>query len=125
MAIQANFNKLIWLKKFNNYFNRKILGSNELKNYFSGTQEDSGSVMEAQQVFTEISIFDFVSADSFIIKAAVEDVPIGIDIGFTFDLDYTATGTITYLNYEYNKDKRIITFYFFFSNFIKTYHFWK
>ena len=112
MAIQPNFNKLIWLKRFNNYFNRKILGSNYLKNYFSGTQADSGSVLEVTQVFTEVSIFDFVSADSFIIKAAVEDVPIGIDIGFTFDLDYTATGTITYVDYEYNKDKRIITFYF-------------
>lgn len=112
MAIQANFNKLIWLKRFNNYFNRKILGSNYLSAYFSGTQADSGSVMEAQQVFDEDLISSFVSADSFIIKAAVNDVPIGIDIGFTFDLQYTATGTITYVDYEYNKDKRVITFYF-------------
>ena len=112
MSIQANFNKLVWLKKFNNYFNRKIIGSNSLSNYFSGTQEDSGASMTAQQVFNESVITNFVSGESFEIRGIVNDVPIGIDIGFNYDLQYYGTGSVSFLDYEYKKDKKLIIFYF-------------
>lgn len=112
MPIQANFNKLVYLKKFNNYFNRKIYGGNALEDYYNPSA-DGGEVVEESQTFTQDNILNFVSGESFDIKGKLEDLPFGIDIGFNFDLEYDATGTITFIDYEYIKEKKIIIFHFF------------
>ena len=111
MPAQPNYNKLVYLKKFNNYFNRKVIGSNSLSLYYN-TSEDGGTTVSETQTFTQDNILNFKSGDSFDIKGVVNSVPIGIDIGFTFDLQYTGSGSITFIDYEYIKDKRIIIFHF-------------
>lgn len=39
MAIEANFNKLIFLKKFNNYFNRKVIGFSSVCGYVNAVTD--------------------------------------------------------------------------------------
>ena len=39
MAIEANFNKLLFLKKFNNYFNRKVIGFPSVSGYVNAVTD--------------------------------------------------------------------------------------
>lgn len=60
MSIEANFNNLIFLKKFNNYFNRKIFGGPLLSDYIQGlsgeTKEVSLTILDTEFVNDEATI---------------------------------------------------------------------
>ena len=77
MPIVSNFNKLIYLKRFNNYFNRKIYGSSNLADYFNGI---SGASITKTQTFTTADFTDYNAGGITLIKTVLNDLPIGITI---------------------------------------------
>ena len=86
MSIEANFNKLLVFKKFNNYFNRKIIGGELLKDYvFSADLSLSGETSEFSKTFTKNEILDFVRLTSFYFKTDISDIPVGVEID---NIDY-------------------------------------
>lgn len=112
MSIQANFNKLVYLKKFNNYFNRKIYGGSSLEDYFNG---ESGVSYTKTKTFGKNNISDFSDGDLtyVIFKSTILDLPIGIEIinnSISVENDggyITSSGDLTYF-----KDKRIVEILF-------------
>ena len=78
MAIAANFNTLIFIKNFNNYFNRKIFGGNNLSDYFlDGNFETSGIDFEHTIYFEKGDIFNFIDS-SFELADRATNIPYGL-----------------------------------------------
>lgn len=112
MPVQPNYNKLVYLKKFNNYFNRKIYGGSSLDDYFNG---ESGVSYTKTKTFGKNDISDFSDGDLtyVIFKSTILDLPIGIEIinnSISVENDggyITTSGDLTYF-----KDKRIVEILF-------------
>lgn len=74
MPIQANFNKLVYLKKFNNYFNRKIYGGN-LNDYYYG---ESGASQTITVKFKISDLTEYNPHGVSILKTVLDILPFGI-----------------------------------------------
>lgn len=117
MPNQNNFNTLVFIKKFNNYFNRKVIGGPLLSDYIlDGNLENSGNEFEYSYEFNKSAIFDFAqyySQYSFKLKDTASNIPVGSEL-LESDIDGENLGGYSFsFNLFFNPDTKntIITVY--------------
>ena len=113
MPNQNNFNKLVFLKKFNNYFNRKIFGGPSLKDYvFNGALENPVANFEYNVEFEKNDIFDFTNS-RFYLRDNPTDIPYGLSF-LNFDWNIENGGGYSFsINFSYYPETRIIELLFY------------
>lgn len=99
MAVETNFNKLIFLKKFNNYFNRKIIGGENFSNYVN---YPSGQLVEIALTFGKN---DFDENKQIIVDLEVLE---GIKLDITHEVEEDIPSHY-FFDYKFLEKKLIIT----------------
>lgn len=107
MSVEANFNKLVIFKKFNNYFNRKIIGGPDLKDYFKdGDFEKSEETFSYSYEFEKSDLFDFIRLTSFRFAATLTEIPLNV-IASDFSYVIENDGGLPYgVSTQYDKETR-------------------
>lgn len=112
MAIEANFNKIVYLNKFNNYFNRKILGGSNLRDYFYG---QSNQDVQLTLTFRREDLTDFDPGNDCMLKEKIIEIPYSIEASvLTVEIN-NGIGNLTwdeYWGYDYNPDTRKLSLKF-------------
>ena len=105
MAINANFNNLIFIKKFNNYFNRKVIGGSSLLSYFPSEQFNEYENIEAFSLNIPDTSFSAIGGGKYAYTLSVlSTLPCGRSAK---NLTITTTGS-TVFTYTYNPVKQEI-----------------
>lgn len=105
MAINANFNNLVFIKKFNNYFNRKVIGGSSLSSYFPSDQFNEYENLEAFSQNIPDTSFSAIGGGKYAYTLSVlSTLPCGRSAE---NLTITTTGS-TVFTYTYNPVKQEI-----------------
>jgi len=106
MAIEANFNKIVYLNKFNNYFNRKNLRGNSLKDYF---YNKSGEDVNLTITFGRSKLINFDPENDCYLRGELTGIPYGLDISVLSVEINNGIGNLTWDEYwgiDYHPDTR-------------------